>query len=301
MTFKNKAILAMGLAACATFAIGFSLRAQTAEVVAEDVHETAVENAKSAIAPPVYLGCSQHDFAVREESGLTRCVICGQELKPLAPDTAVKVFRTFGWLSLRGEQLQAAAVASEPVQKRELFSLVRVAGKVTEGPQAAAAEAQTPTAWVYAQVALPESRWIRPDSELRMTAKSVPGWTWEGKLSSVRTQYDAATGTLRFWAEVADPERQLKLDTEIDVAVRSQYMSLFLTTAVLAVPREALSTAGGEPCVWVDRGQGDYEMRKVKLDPLAKEQMDETGRSYYPVLSALSEGELVVTRATFKP
>ncbi len=301
MSLKNKIFMLAGVAALAVFAAGSGLRAQTVEVVVEDVPEDEAEDVKSAIAPPVYLGCSRHDFAVQEETGIERCVVCGEELKSLPPDTAVRLSRVLGRLSLRGGLSAASGVLSEPVQKRALFAQARAVGRVTPGTAAAAAEEQPSSVYIYAEVGMPESRWIRPGSGLRMTAEGVPEWTWEGKMSLVQSRYDAATQTLRFQVEVEDPDHRLKPDTQIEVAIRSQYVSPFLAMMVLAVPQEALWDTGTQHFVWVDQGAGDFELRKVELDLPAKGRTaDETGRLYCPVLRALSEGERVVTQAAFK-
>ncbi len=295
MSPRYKIVFLTAVALLASVVAGIALHAETPEEPAEDV--------KSLIAPPVYLGCRRHGFAVREESGITHCVVCGEELTALPPDTAVRLSGAFGRLSIQGEELGAAGVTSEPVERRELFTQVRTVGTVaaaTAVTAAAAAEAPSSTAWIYAEVRGPESRWVGPGSELRITAGDVPGWIWEGKMSRVQPRYDSVTRTLRFRVEVEDPDFQLKPEMQVDVTIRSLYLSPFLATMVLAVPQEALFEAGDQRFVWVDQGGGDFEMRKLILDPFAKEQRDGAGREYYPVMRGLSEGERVVTRAAFK-
>lgn len=60
---------------------------------------------------------------------------------------------------------------------------------------------------------------------------------------------------------------------------------------VLAIPKSSLLDTGKRKVVYVDKGEGRYEMREVKVGPQAGE--------YYPVLDGVKEGEKVVVRANF--
>jgi Cu(I)/Ag(I) efflux system membrane fusion protein len=59
----------------------------------------------------------------------------------------------------------------------------------------------------------------------------------------------------------------------------------------LAIPQEAVLDSGTRKLVFVDKGQGMYEPREVKLGNKADQ--------LYPVLEGLTAGETVVTSATF--
>jgi Cu(I)/Ag(I) efflux system membrane fusion protein len=60
---------------------------------------------------------------------------------------------------------------------------------------------------------------------------------------------------------------------------------------VLAVPRSAVIDTGKNKIVYVESSQGVYDMRAVKLGPLAGDD--------YPVFDGLAEGDRVVTIGTF--
>ncbi len=348
----------------------------------EDIpEEEPVVDVKSAIAPPVYYGCSvdkegdcphcdlgeadarcicgQHTFMALENEGITHCLICGDELKPLPPDTAARVRGVIGRLKIKGEQLALAGVASQPIQKRELFKEIRAVGKVAFDPALAVtqqeylsaekasermADSDIPeireraaklveasrkklillglsteqiadleaagqvqdnlilpqeTMWIYGEVYEFESSWITPAAEIRVTAEGLPGRVWHGTIGSVNPVVDPKKRTLRFRAQVENPGLELKPEMYVDVLIYSKYLSPFLATEVLALPKEALLDTGVRKVVWVDKGGGNFEGRRVTVGPLAVAQKEGGGQEYYPVLRGLFEGERVVTQANF--
>jgi Cu(I)/Ag(I) efflux system membrane fusion protein len=66
---------------------------------------------------------------------------------------------------------------------------------------------------------------------------------------------------------------------------------------VLAVPKPAVVYAGEVPTVYVERGTGTYEPRRVVLGDAAS--LGRGGGRYFPVLEGLSAGETVVASAGF--
>src|SRR6185436_3448453 len=60
---------------------------------------------------------------------------------------------------------------------------------------------------------------------------------------------------------------------------------------ILAVPRSAVIDTGDDTIVYVESTPGIYDMKSVKLGPIAGE--------FYPVLSGLDEGDRVVTVGAF--
>ena len=87
--------------------------------------------------------------------------------------------------------------------------------------------------------------------------------------------------------EVPNPELLLKtgMYATVEIAAPAD------TTAVLVVPDSAVLDTGARQTVLVDRGQGRFEPRAVKLGA-------RTG-GYAAVLDGVREGEKVVTGANF--
>ncbi len=60
---------------------------------------------------------------------------------------------------------------------------------------------------------------------------------------------------------------------------------------VLAIPSSSLLDTGKRKVLYVDKGDGSYEIREVKIGPQAGE--------YFPILEGVQEGEKVVVKANF--
>jgi multidrug efflux pump subunit AcrA (membrane-fusion protein) len=67
----------------------------------------------------------------------------------------------------------------------------------------------------------------------------------------------------------------------------------------LAVPRSAVIDTGENKIVYVESSPGIYDMRAVRLGPVATASGREAADEFYPVLGGLDEGDQVVTVGTF--
>ena len=76
---------------------------------------------------------------------------------------------------------------------------------------------------------------------------------------------------------------------------------LLMTGEVLTVPKSAVIDTGLRKIVFVDRGESGYEQIEVKVGPEAWGTSDdsETKRRYYPIVSGLTLGDMVVTHGNF--
>ena len=76
---------------------------------------------------------------------------------------------------------------------------------------------------------------------------------------------------------------------------------LLMTGEVLTVPKSAVIDTGLRKIVFVDRGESGYEQIEVKVGPEAWGTSDdsETKRRYYPIVSGLTPGDMVVTHGNF--
>ena len=95
----------------------------------------------------------------------------------------------------------------------------------------------------------------------------------------------AQAGIVRI--EVPNPELLLKTDMYATVEIAAPADS----TPTLAVPDSAVLDTGTRQTVLIDRGEGRYEPRAVKLGARAG--------GYAAVIEGLREGEKVVTGANF--
>ena len=76
---------------------------------------------------------------------------------------------------------------------------------------------------------------------------------------------------------------------------------LLMTGEVLTVPKSAIIDTGLRKIVFVDRGESGYEQVEVEVGPEAwgTSSGSETKRRYYPIVSGLTPGDMVVTHGNF--
>ncbi len=117
-------------------------------------------------------------------------------------------------------------------------------------------------------------------------AKSYPGREFAGKISVIYPQVNRDTRTARIRIELSNPDSALLpdmyVDAEIDTGSRQP---------VLAVPDSAILDTGSRQAVFVEKGQGRFEPRDVKLG--------HRGGGYVEVREGVAEGESVVVSANF--
>ena len=153
--------------------------------------------------------------------------------------------------------------------------------------------------WIYGDVYEYELSWVKVGQKIKVTTRSLPGKEFNGVISSVNPVLDPKTRSVRFRVQVDNPDLKLKPEMYVDVVIMSMYVNPEGEHMVLAIPKDAVLDTGIRKIVWIDRGNGEYEGRKVEIGPEATSIIDETESKFYPILKGLSEGEAVVTKANF--
>lgn len=141
------------------------------------------------------------------------------------------------------------------------------------------------TLWVLADVYETELRFVSPGAPAQLTLNAFPGRLFTGKVLFVDPLLDPTTRTARVRLSFANASGELKPEMFGEVVVERPARD------VLRVPSDALIRSGTEDVVFVARGEGRFEPRRVTLG--------EAGRDFTEVVSGLSAGEAVVTRANF--
>lgn len=139
--------------------------------------------------------------------------------------------------------------------------------------------------WVYAQVYEYEVDLLRPGQSVIVTAPSLPGRVYRGKIVAIDPVLNAATRSVRVRAEIETPESRLRPETFVHVKLQIPLGRR------LAIPEDAVLDAGEHQIVFVAKGEGEFEPRAVTIGREAQ--------GYYEILSGLKEGEKVVTSANF--
>jgi Cu(I)/Ag(I) efflux system membrane fusion protein len=143
------------------------------------------------------------------------------------------------------------------------------------------------TVWLLADVFEQDLAQIRPGQRATIAVQAYPGRVFEGRVAFVYPTLNAQTRTAKVRIEVPNPDLLLKTDMYATVEIAAPVES----ATVLAVPDSAVLDTGTRQTVLVDRGEGRFEPRAVKLGARAD--------GYVAVLDGLREGEKVVTGANF--
>jgi len=143
------------------------------------------------------------------------------------------------------------------------------------------------TVWLLAEVYEQDLAQIRPGDAASITVQAYPGRVFEGRVAFVYPTVNAQTRTAKVRIEVSNPDLLLKTDMYATVEIAAPAGS----TPTLAVPDSAVLDTGTRQTVLIDRGEGRYEPRAVKLGARAG--------GYAAVLDGVREGEKVVTGANF--
>ncbi len=141
------------------------------------------------------------------------------------------------------------------------------------------------TVWVLADVYEYEAGSVSVGQPARMTLSYLPGRQWQGKVTYIYPQVDNTTRSLKARLEFANPDLALKPDmfANVDLVVNHGRQ--------LAVPEEAVLNSGAESTVFVDRGNGYLEPRRVTLG--------EKVGALFIVRDGLKAGDRVVTSGNF--
>ncbi|MET0679280.1 MAG: efflux RND transporter periplasmic adaptor subunit [Bradyrhizobium sp.] len=117
-------------------------------------------------------------------------------------------------------------------------------------------------------------------------ARSFPGRQFSGKVNLIYPQITKETRTARVRVELPNPELLLIHDMYVDAEIETGS-----ATSVLAIPESAVLDSGSRQAVLVDKGEGRFEPREVKLG--------HRGEGYVEVREGLAEDDPVVTSANF--
>jgi RND family efflux transporter MFP subunit len=138
--------------------------------------------------------------------------------------------------------------------------------------------------WIMAEIFENEAQYFRPGAVAQIT---LPGQhqVFRARISNILPQVDPATRTLKLRLEADNPGFALRPDMFVDIELPVP------ASPGLTVPRDALVDFGKAQRVFVDRGNGVFEPRKV-----------ETGWEFgdrVQIVKGLAAGERVVAAGTF--
>jgi RND family efflux transporter MFP subunit len=141
------------------------------------------------------------------------------------------------------------------------------------------------TVWVIADVFEYEAANVKMNAPGILTLAYLPGRTFRGRVSYILPQVDPNTRTLKVRMEFDNPGYLLKPE---------MYGELEFQTSgarKLVVPATAVLNSGDRQTVFLDRGNGFFEPREVKIGEQVNDRVE--------ILSGLQAGDRIVTSGNF--
>ncbi len=139
--------------------------------------------------------------------------------------------------------------------------------------------------WVLADLFEGDAQYVRPGTRMRVSLAYREAAPIEARVSDVLPQSDRTTRTARVRLEVDNRDLALRPDMFVDVE-----LPVALPPAV-TVPSEAVVDSGRSKTVFVARGNGYFEPRRVETGWRSDDRVQ--------ILSGLVPGERVVASGTF--
>jgi Cu(I)/Ag(I) efflux system membrane fusion protein len=146
--------------------------------------------------------------------------------------------------------------------------------------------ADTSVVWAVIDVAERDLGAVSVGQPVIVRARSYLGREFTGKVSVIYPQVNKDTRTARIRIELSNPDFVLLPDMYVDAEVDTGSPQ-----PVLTVPESAVLDTGTRQAIFVDKGQGRFEPRDVKLG--------HRGGGYVEIRQGVSDGESIVVSANF--
>jgi Cu(I)/Ag(I) efflux system membrane fusion protein len=146
--------------------------------------------------------------------------------------------------------------------------------------------ADTSVVWALIDLAERDLGAVSVGQPVVVRARGFAGREFSGKINVIYPQLNRDTRTARIRVELANPDAALRPDMYVDAEIDTGSPQ-----PVLAVPESAVLDTGSRQAVFVDKGQGRFEPRDVKLG--------HRGGGYVEIRAGIAEGEPVVVSANF--
>jgi Cu(I)/Ag(I) efflux system membrane fusion protein len=140
--------------------------------------------------------------------------------------------------------------------------------------------------WALIDVAERDLGSISIGQPAAVKARSFPDRMFSGKVEVIYPEINKETRTARVRVELANPDLALLHDMYVDAEI-----DIGSGEPVLSVPESAVMDTGSKQAIFIDKGQGRFEPREVKLG--------HRGAGYVEVRQGVTDGESVVVSANF--
>ncbi len=141
------------------------------------------------------------------------------------------------------------------------------------------------TVWVIADVFEFEAANVKLNAPATLTLAYLPGRSFHGRVSYILPQVDPTTRTLKVRIEFDNPGQLLKPEMYGEVEFQTG------GARKLMVPQSAVLNSGDRQTVFLDRGNGLFEPREVKVGEQTENRVE--------ILSGLQAGDRIVISGNF--
>ena len=205
---------------------------------------------------------------------------------------ALQRLRNFGVPEVAIERLRANTSPTLAIDWPAPVSGVIVKKAVVEGMQMKAGEeifriADLTSMWIIADVAEQDIGQVKVGASAKITLRAFPGETFTGTVTFILHELEMATRTAKVRVEVKNTDHRIKHEMFADVDINAGANE----PERLVVPLSALIDSGNRQVVLIDRGEGRFEPRAVKIGM--------RGDGLVEIIDGVKAGEQVVTSATF--
>jgi RND family efflux transporter MFP subunit len=138
--------------------------------------------------------------------------------------------------------------------------------------------------WILAEIYENEGRFVKPGMKVRGTHPQTTQ-TFDAEVSEILPQFDPQSRTMKVRLEAGNPGLHLRPDMFVDLEVP------VARPAAIVVPVDAVVDSGVRKVVYVAKGDGVFEPRRVETGWRAGDQVE--------IVKGLMPGEKIVVSGTF--
>lgn len=141
--------------------------------------------------------------------------------------------------------------------------------------------------WIICDVPEQDIGLVQVGAVANIGFRAFPDRLFQGRVTFILHELDAKTRTAKVRVEIANPDHAIRHEMFADVEI----LGAGSDAPGLAVPASAVIDTGARQVVLVERGEGKFEPRNVKLG--------RRGDGLVEILEGVKEGESVVVSANF--
>ncbi len=167
-----------------------------------------------------------------------------------------------------------------------VLSRMAVDGMMAEAGDPLFRIADLSTVWVTADVPEYELSAVRRGATATVRVRSLPGKEFKGTVELIYPEIETQTRTAKVRIELSNPDGLLMANMYADVEIASGEPE-----PVVTVPDSAVIDTGDRQVVIIDRGEGSFEPRDVKIGM--------RGQGMTEIMEGVSAGDRVVVSANF--